>query len=58
MKWKIEKRKKKKEKRKGNSYSGDMYPNVPARLEFSEAVPYSVSFVSPKSATCYQKSLE
>ena len=48
----------KKKKKEGNSYSGEMYPNVPARLEFSEAVPYSVNFVSPKSATCYQKSLE
>ena len=53
MKWKIGKKKK-----EGNSYSGEIYPNVPARLEFSEAVPYSVNFVSPKSATCYQKSLE
>lgn len=34
------------------SYSGGMYPKVPTRRVCSELVPYSVNFVSPKSATC------
>lgn len=33
------------------SYSGGMYPNVPTRRVGSDALPTSVSFVNPKSAT-------
>ena len=33
-----------------------MYPNVPTRRVGSEVLPYSVNFVSPKSATCTKKS--
>lgn len=29
-----------------------MYPNVPTRRVGSDALPTSVSFVNPKSATC------
>ena len=32
-----------------------MYPNVPTRREGSEVFPYSVNFVSPKSATCTKR---
>lgn len=34
------------------TYSGGMYPNVPTRRVCNEALPYSDSFDSPKSATC------
>lgn len=34
------------------AYSGGMYPNVPTRRVCNEALPYSDSFVRPKSATC------
>ena len=51
MKWKIEKRKKKKEtKRLGNSYSGDAYPNVPIGFVYSKSLPYIVALASPKSS--------
>ena len=49
---------KKKKKRIENSYSGAMHPSVPTRRVYSEALPYSVNFVSPKSATCTKKNLE
>ena len=55
----IKEKKKFFKKRLGNSYSGAMHPNVPTRRPvYSEALPYPVNFVSPKSATCTKKNLE
>jgi hypothetical protein len=49
---KINEMKIEKKKENINSYSGGMYPNVPARRVCNEELPYSDSFASPKSATC------